>query len=134
MRREERVTVQGPVTEQQPDGMSHGGGGRGSLFKISFFTRGKFFVLGEWVVWPGGSARSPPLRPVDMHIPGWSAIGPAPLLGGVLPGPSLVPPLLCPFRIERHYTIRLWARPRGALSKRNVGIQGYVGWLARSKE
>ena len=26
MRREERVTVQGPVKEQQPDGMSHGGG------------------------------------------------------------------------------------------------------------
>ena len=27
MRREERVTVQHPVKEQQPDGMSHGGGG-----------------------------------------------------------------------------------------------------------
>ena len=27
MRREERVTVQGPVKEQPPDGMSHGGGG-----------------------------------------------------------------------------------------------------------
>ena len=27
MRREERVTVQGPVKKQQPDGMSHGGGG-----------------------------------------------------------------------------------------------------------
>ena len=27
MRREERVTVQGPVMEQQPDGMSHRGGG-----------------------------------------------------------------------------------------------------------
>ena len=27
MRREERVTVQGPVKEQQPDGMSHKGGG-----------------------------------------------------------------------------------------------------------
>ena len=27
MRREERVTVQGPVKEQQPDGMSHRGGG-----------------------------------------------------------------------------------------------------------
>ena len=25
MRREERVTVQGPVKEQQPDGMSHRG-------------------------------------------------------------------------------------------------------------
>ena len=32
MRREERVTVQGPVTKQQPDGMSHRGGG-GSVFK-----------------------------------------------------------------------------------------------------
>ena len=33
MRREERVTVQGPVKEQQPDGMSHrgGGGGRDAL-------------------------------------------------------------------------------------------------------
>ena len=27
MRREERVTVQGPVKEQQPDGMSHRGHG-----------------------------------------------------------------------------------------------------------
>ena len=27
MRREERVTVQGPVKKQQPDGLSHGGGG-----------------------------------------------------------------------------------------------------------
>ena len=26
MRREERVTVQGPVKERQPDGMSHRGG------------------------------------------------------------------------------------------------------------
>ena len=26
MRRDERVTVQGPVKEQQPDGMSHRGG------------------------------------------------------------------------------------------------------------
>ena len=31
MRREERVTVQGPVKEQQPDGMSHRGGGGGAL-------------------------------------------------------------------------------------------------------
>ena len=29
MRREERVTVQGPVKEQQPDGMSHRAGGGG---------------------------------------------------------------------------------------------------------
>ena len=31
MRREERVTVQGPVKEQQPDGMSHKGGGGGAV-------------------------------------------------------------------------------------------------------
>ena len=31
MRREERVTVQGPVKKQQPDGMSHGGGGLADL-------------------------------------------------------------------------------------------------------
>ena len=29
MRRDERVTVQGPVKKQRPDGMSHGGGGGG---------------------------------------------------------------------------------------------------------
>ena len=29
MRREDRVTVQGPVKEQQPDGMSHGGSSQG---------------------------------------------------------------------------------------------------------
>ena len=32
MRREERVTVQGPVKEQQPDGMSHMGGGGDPFF------------------------------------------------------------------------------------------------------
>ena len=31
MRREERVTVHGPVKEQQPDGMSHRGGGGAQL-------------------------------------------------------------------------------------------------------
>ena len=31
MRRDERVTVQGPVKEQQPDGMSHGGRGGGHI-------------------------------------------------------------------------------------------------------
>ena len=34
MRREERVTVQGPVKEQQPDGMSNGGGGGGSICRL----------------------------------------------------------------------------------------------------
>ena len=33
MRRDERVTVQGPVKEQQPDGMSHRGGG-GDLGRV----------------------------------------------------------------------------------------------------
>ena len=35
MRREERVTVQGPVKEQQPDGMSHRGGGGGGQRLLS---------------------------------------------------------------------------------------------------
>ena len=34
MRREERVTVQGPVKEQQPDGMSHRGGGRAGAVRF----------------------------------------------------------------------------------------------------
>ena len=34
MRRGERVTVQGPVKEQQPDGMSHRGSGGGGLIDI----------------------------------------------------------------------------------------------------
>ena len=33
MRREERVTVQGSVKKQQPDGMSHGGGGAASFLR-----------------------------------------------------------------------------------------------------
>ena len=33
MRLEERVTVQGPVKEQQPDGMSHRGGGGGAALE-----------------------------------------------------------------------------------------------------
>ena len=42
MRREERVTVQGPVKEQQPDGMSHRGG------KISQVRVGNFtFQIGR---------------------------------------------------------------------------------------
>ena len=47
MRREERVTVQGPVKEQQPDGMSHRGGSGGSHkgrgFKLDF-PSAKFWV------------------------------------------------------------------------------------------
>ena len=33
MRRDERGTVQGPVKEQQPDGMSHRGGGGGCVWR-----------------------------------------------------------------------------------------------------
>ena len=36
MRREERVTVQGPVKEQQPDGMSHRGFAGGELWPSLF--------------------------------------------------------------------------------------------------
>ena len=42
MRREERVTVQGPVKEQQPDGMSHrglGGGGNECKKKFVYLKR-----------------------------------------------------------------------------------------------
>ena len=40
MRREERVTVQGPVKEQQPDGMSHRGGGAQKPPLHNWFVRG----------------------------------------------------------------------------------------------
>ena len=40
MRREERVTVQGPVKEQQPDGMSHRGGGGGEEVVGGHWPRG----------------------------------------------------------------------------------------------
>ena len=40
MRREDRVTVLGPAKEQQPDGMSHGGGGgRAGAFWVSIYFR-----------------------------------------------------------------------------------------------
>ena len=46
MRREERVTVQGPVKEQQPDGMSHGGGGvRGQKKFVYLKSTSKFGAL-----------------------------------------------------------------------------------------
>ena len=38
MRREEWVTVQGPVKEQQPDGMSPGGGGKQRFHAVLFAT------------------------------------------------------------------------------------------------
>ena len=50
MRREERVTVQGPVKEQQPDGMSHRGGG----------VQGRL----EWLYAVGGGEVPPPGPPL----------------------------------------------------------------------
>ena len=44
MRRDERVTVQGPVKEQQPDGMSHGGGGA-EVRNLSQFSAAIAFCL-----------------------------------------------------------------------------------------
>ena len=48
MRREERVTVQGPVKEQQPDGMSHGGGGGRSV---------RWSLFGRTALWGGRGGR-----------------------------------------------------------------------------
>ena len=45
MRREERVTVQGPVKEQQPDGMSHRGLGRGPQNGLRSSNRPPIFGL-----------------------------------------------------------------------------------------
>ena len=42
MRREERVTVQGPVKKQQPDGMSHRGAGGGSTRGLCQVPLSKF--------------------------------------------------------------------------------------------
>ena len=93
MRREERVTVQGPVKEQQPDGMSHRGyEGKnkvvclnwtshfGLSIQLFIFPRRKnWLVFGGWVVWPGvrvsfrstppPAPRSPPLPPCGQAHP-----------------------------------------------------------------
>ena len=73
MRREERVTVQGPVKEQQPDGMSHKADGWVGMRakkiyvpkmglsllalcpEFHFSPEENVFVFGGSVVWPGGS-------------------------------------------------------------------------------
>ena len=52
MRREERVTVQGPVKEQQPDRMSHrGGGGRAVGAWVGGWIR-ESTLLGNFVLSP----------------------------------------------------------------------------------
>ena len=71
MRREDRVTVQGPVKEQQPDGMSHRG--RGRLV---------WCALRHWGVPRGSSLTVPRLRARDRaaswrrHGARWSLKGP----------------------------------------------------------
>ena len=70
MRREERVTVQGPVKEQQPDGMSHrgvkvvakavSGGG-----KTGGGTRAGSFKTGSGPLGPGGSGWAHLFDPKD---------------------------------------------------------------------
>ena len=72
MRREERVTVQGPVKEQQPDGMSH----RGSGWV-------KSWVGGSKVGWVGLVQNTPPLlqtKPGEGHreVPGVDCEGTLP--------------------------------------------------------
>ena len=57
MRREERVTVQGPVKEHQPDGMSHGGSGKGA------HTSGPFLAVLERPYTVGGGGGKPPPGP-----------------------------------------------------------------------
>ena len=92
MRREERVTVQGPVKEQQPDGMSHGGGGGGGLAKKKVCKIGLNFPaplinfiflpkenssdvggsVGRWVGrgWPGPQTTNPlPPAPLPNRSP-----------------------------------------------------------------
>ena len=78
MRREEWVTVQGPIKEQQPDGMSHRGGGG---------------VLGWWVFSRVGGSKA--LDPPPLIIPRLFWVGLLPpllsLLTGALSGCLLVP-------------------------------------------
>ena len=75
MRREERVTVQGPVKEQQPDGMSHRGGVRRWLCLHPLVPP----ALG-WGVESG--ARSPPPSPKPSARPTASLLDAlAPFLG-----------------------------------------------------
>ena len=66
------MTVQGPVKEQQPDGMSHRGGGGGAPFfqcipgpgpLIGRFGAGQEFWCGKGSISPPASAHRPPGGP-----------------------------------------------------------------------
>ena len=46
MRREERMTVQGPVKKQQPDGLSHGGGGFKFSARGAVWPNHRIFLMG----------------------------------------------------------------------------------------
>ena len=90
MRREERVTVHGPIKNQQPDRMSHRGvwvgPTKGRLFKLDF-PSAKLWVkiFFGWV----GLRANPPPPPYKQSLPGTSsALGPD-CPGRVLP--SAVP-------------------------------------------
>ena len=67
MRREERVTVQGPVKEQQPDGMSHRGvkGQKNCVLDIDLQVRAPliffiFFLRKIFLMWAGGRVSQNP--------------------------------------------------------------------------
>ena len=92
MRREERVTVQGPVKEQQPDGMSHRGGG-GGIF--SGLTRG------VQVVRPLRRSACSPMRcrpGGGLETEQGAARDTPALEGGGYPPPRLSSGSDCPFR------------------------------------
>ena len=79
MRREEGVTVQGPVKEQQPDGMSHrgGGGGRGGAVTgrpaissaARTYTQRLFSVCVLWAKLSGGGGALNTTSPNPMPFP-----------------------------------------------------------------
>ena len=102
MRREERVTVQGPVKKQQPDGMSHGG--TKTNFKpkqfhaalVAYEATKQARPLCRWCPWSifggGGGAlhRSAPGNPLARHTPtaAWRVIVD---IAGTCPGPCSAP-------------------------------------------
>ena len=68
MRREGRVTVQGPVKEQQPDGMSH----RGGVVAVAVFAEGMRGATAKGPGWrgcgPGVVALRPHLSAADRRV------------------------------------------------------------------